>query len=84
MLLCYKGKPLSVSFVARLMSTYFRVGDEGNRYPARYANVRFKFMRDVDEQMCRSLVHAKAKPAEGERFCLRGSLTKLDPYPSIY
>ena len=59
-LLCYKGKPLTVAFVARLMSTFFRVGE--NQQPARCANVMFKFMRDVDDYACRALLYEKAKP----------------------
>ncbi|KAF7789314.1 hypothetical protein EIP86_000258 [Pleurotus ostreatoroseus] len=58
--LCYKGKPATFAFVGRIMSTFFRVGED--RQPARCANVIFKFMRDVDDLACRALLYDTARP----------------------
>ncbi|KAF7794095.1 hypothetical protein EIP86_005225 [Pleurotus ostreatoroseus] len=73
-LLCYKGKPLTVAFVARLMSTFFRVGE--NQQPARCANVMFKFMRDVDDYACRALLYEKAKPVVKDK--MKKDMQRLD------
>ncbi|KAJ3544525.1 hypothetical protein NM688_g5732 [Phlebia brevispora] len=59
-MLYYKGKPLSVFFAARLVSTFYEYGRD--RLPARCPAIKFRFIRDVDEEAARALVYAKAKP----------------------
>lgn len=62
----YKGKLLTVAFVARLMGGSFR---EGEGEPARCGSVTFKFVREIDDLVCRSLLYGKARPPEGAYQC---------------
>ncbi|KAF7789655.1 hypothetical protein EIP86_000601 [Pleurotus ostreatoroseus] len=57
--MCYKGRILTVSFVARLVSTRFRNMD--GTLP-NCPSLKFKFLRSIDDVAARALVYDKGKP----------------------
>lgn len=61
--LCYRGRVLTVTFVARVVSTFFKIGAE--RTAPACASVKFKFLSKQDLASARSLVYAKSKPPTG-------------------
>lgn len=57
--LCYRGKVLTVTFVARILSTYFKTSEQ---LAPPSASVKFKFLSNEDLAVARALVYAKSKP----------------------
>lgn len=58
--LCARGKVVTVTFIARVVSTFFRYGED--QRIAKCPSVKFKFLRDVDDSAARALLYNKASP----------------------
>lgn len=68
--LCFNNRVLTVTFVGRVVSTFFLYGP--NRGPARCASVKFKFLRDIDDAVARGLLYVKANPPIGTESAISG------------
>lgn len=65
-LLRYNGKVLTVTFVARIVSTFFQYGKDQSA--PKCSSVKFKFLRPIDDLRARELTYQKASPPKGEPY----------------
>ncbi|KAJ3529884.1 hypothetical protein NM688_g7791 [Phlebia brevispora] len=60
--LLFHGKIVTALFVAQIRRTSFFTMDNGNKSPGRYASIRFRFIREVDDTNGRVLTYGASKP----------------------
>ena len=69
--LVWRGKVVTVVFVARVLSTFHRALDGG---PSNSQSVKFKFLSPLDLASAIRLVYDKAQPRRGKSFiCASGA-----------